>query len=720
MSLRRLRLPSCFVVVFASALACTNLWAEKSPDAPASADVWQGGPLSAHPLPFPDREKLAAIDRWLQEKAKHLQGAGLSVGFSIRDEEWMGSYGHRDVTKSLPVTPDTSFRIASVSKVMTAIAVLQEVERGRIKLDSNIRTYVPSFPRKKWPVRVRELLGHLGGISHYRNCRRECYLQTQHTTREALSLFQGWPLVSRPGEHYLYTSYGFNLLAAAVEKSAKTSFETYLRKNIFQRAGMSHSQLERNARPPREKARGYELLKSGLQPSRMVNISSRFGGGAVRSTQRDMLRFGRALLTGALLSRDTIAQMQRSMSTRSGVLTDYGMGIGVMPQSGRYVLAHAGGQPETSTYFLVIPAEGLVIFLATNAEEQAGWLRHLAEHLIAALVGDGSVRRQATGKDETDALAARAYFRTMSHGVAWFTRFGSLHSDTPGRLLDAFQHLNILLDEERIAFSPKQARADESRAADPVGGSTYVVAGSYMASVIAKHFGATRLRSYVSAGPFQFALDYVEACRALECPTGFELPAHIQEGLKRYQADWSSANTPTIRQLEIDDGMSATELRAMLEPAFAQKSMYPDLSAEILERMLGASRAGDDALAAEFLALAQRYYPNAAKVVFADAEQKVRAGNLALAKQGFLHWERLSTQPAEKKQKRLKQLKRALRKEGLHREAEGLESIWPHLAKTAKIKSASSLQKSVAAPLTGLAGKATPASPAASEKQSAP
>ena len=700
-----------FLCFFVWVFTCPNLFAEKQPRAPReSVDICQSGPLAGHPLPLPDDDKIAALNGWLQEKSQHLAGAGLSVGFSFRDYEWMGSYGNRDVERGLPITPDTSFRIASVSKIMTAIAVLQEVERGRIDLNADIRTYVPSFPKKKWPVRIRDLLGHLGGISHYRNCRRECYLQTEHSTKEALSLFQNWPLTAKPGEHYLYTSYGYNLLAAAVEKSSRTTFETYLRKNIFQRAQMHVSHLERNSRPPKERAHGYELLASGLQPSRRVNISSRFGGGAVRSTQREMLRFGRALLTEELLSKDMTSEMQRSMSTTSGILTDYGMGIGVMPQSGRYVLAHAGGQPETSTYFVLIPAEGLVVFLAANVEEQAGWLRELAEHIVSCLLGDGSYRRQVTGKDEVHALTTRAYFRTMSHGVAWFTRFGELYSDDPGALLGAFRHLKALFDEERIAFAPAQARADESHAVDPLGGSTYPIAGSYMASLVAQHFGAARLRTYAVEGPFQFALDYEQACQAIECPTGFQLPTHLLERLEDYQSEWKSANTLAIRHLDLHDSLSPAELRAQLEPTFANKSAYPDLSGEILERAHQAFASGQHKQAQDFLVLAQDLYPNAAKVVFASAEQKLKAGDFSLAEQGFRSWSRLSTQTEDKKRKQLQRLKHALKKEGNHRGAEVLHGILKHFARSAKTQDH---------PEAGLESRVAPASQQAKDVSSA-
>lgn len=643
------------------------------------AETWRSGALATQPFAFPSEDRLGALDQWLQNAAQRLGGAGLSVGFSLGDFQWMGSYGQRDAEKQLPVTPDTSFRIASVSKIMTAIAVLQQVERGTMQLDAPIQEYVPSFPMKRWPVRVRDLLGHLSGISHYRNCRRECFLQRHYTTEQSLALFQQWPLAFQPGEEYLYTSYGYNLLAAAVEKSAHLSFEKYLQRHIFQPAGMVASSLERNDPPAPEKARGYELVETGLRPSRPVNIASRFGGGAVRSTQRDMLRFGRALLTEKLLSDTMTAQMQQSMATTSGVLTDYGMGIGVFPQSGRYVLAHAGGQPETSTLFLLIPAEGLVVFLATNVEEQAAWLREVGEQVISNVLGDGSIRRQATGKDEIHALLARAYFRTMSHGVAWYTRFGALFTNDTGALLRAFQQLRSMTDEERIGIAIEDARQAESQADDPVGGRTYAVAGSFMASMVAQHFGANRLRTYVNDGPFQFALDYVQACGAMECPTGFQFPADMVDALTRWQENWASSHNNTIRNVEIKHIHNATDLIALLDASFRDKSIYPDLSHEILARMEAAERQGDTLQANAFLQIAQMYFSSSAKVALASGERWLKEGQFDQAKRSFRRWSELSSLTVEKQRKHLIGLRRAMARKGENPQAEALREILQHL-----------------------------------------
>ena len=98
---------------------------------------------------------------------------GLSIGFIKDDFIWTKGFGYADLENKIPATEKSTYRLASNTKSMTAVAILQLVEQGKIDLDAEVQTYVPYFPRKKWPVTVRQLLGHLGGISHYQNYDRE-------------------------------------------------------------------------------------------------------------------------------------------------------------------------------------------------------------------------------------------------------------------------------------------------------------------------------------------------------------------------------------------------------------------------------------------------------------------------------------------------------------------------------------------------------------------
>ena len=115
------------------------------------------------------------------------------------------------------------YRLASVTNPMTATAILQLVEQGKIDLDADVQKYVPYFPKKNYPVTVRNLLGHLGGISHYKDYSVEGHFKKAKNTKESLAVFMDWNLVAEPGTRFNYTSYEYNLLGAVIEGASGMS-----------------------------------------------------------------------------------------------------------------------------------------------------------------------------------------------------------------------------------------------------------------------------------------------------------------------------------------------------------------------------------------------------------------------------------------------------------------------------------------------------------------
>ncbi|HUE95624.1 MAG TPA: serine hydrolase domain-containing protein [Longimicrobiaceae bacterium] len=132
--------------------------------------------------------------------------------------------GWADLVDSVPAEPETVYRIASTSKVITATAVLQLVERGLVGLDDDIRRYVPGFPPKPWPVTVRQVLTHVAGIRHYERGETSRKMEHYATVEEALALFAADSLLFQPGTRYGYTTYGYTLLQGVIEAAAETTF----------------------------------------------------------------------------------------------------------------------------------------------------------------------------------------------------------------------------------------------------------------------------------------------------------------------------------------------------------------------------------------------------------------------------------------------------------------------------------------------------------------
>ena len=147
----------------------------------------------------PYDKQVRLFDDFAQKQMALDKTVGMTIGFMKDDFVWVKGYGYADLENKPPAKTESAYRLGSVTKPMTAVAVLQLVEKGKIDLDAEVQTYVPYFPKKPWPVTVRQVLGHLGGISHYKNPANELHIKEHRSTREAIAIFENFDLVAEPG-----------------------------------------------------------------------------------------------------------------------------------------------------------------------------------------------------------------------------------------------------------------------------------------------------------------------------------------------------------------------------------------------------------------------------------------------------------------------------------------------------------------------------------------
>jgi serine beta-lactamase-like protein LACTB len=340
----------------------------------------------------PDRDP-AVLARLSDDARVALGTPGLSAALVIGETVvWSRGFGWADLEASAPATPASVFRIASISKPITATAVLQLVERGLVSLDDPIQRYAPWFPRKpQGEIRIRHLLTHTSGIRHYRGNEmnsRDAYPSVER----AAAVFKDDPLLFAPGEQYAYTSYGFNLLAAVVEAASGRPFDEYLRTNIFVPAGMSSTFLER----PQQvvPSRAHQYVRGALPGSWLhapyVDLSLKWAGGGMISSALDLARFDMALNGGRLLKPETLELMYTPARLNSGASTGYGLGWMISTEGGRLQVAHSGGATGGTTYILREPRARVASVLLANLDGVPR-LRELAEQLVALAPRTGLV-----------------------------------------------------------------------------------------------------------------------------------------------------------------------------------------------------------------------------------------------------------------------------------------------------------------------------------------
>jgi CubicO group peptidase (beta-lactamase class C family) len=311
------------------------------------------------------------IERLVTARMLRAKIPGLTVAVGLRARPaWVRAFGTADLENSVAAAPETVYRIGSISKTITAVAVLQLFERGRLDLDAPIQKYVPSFPIKPWPITPRQLLAHMSGIRHYRS---EAEVETtRHYANllDPLRAIGAEPLLFEPGTDFTYSTYGYNLLGPAVEAASGARFLDYLRANVFAPAGMEHTGADDVFHLVPRRARGYRRsLDGSIENCALVDTSNKIPGGGMISTAEDLVRFAGAIERGELLKPSTRDLMFAPQTVRGGRQTPYGLGWAFADIDGRRWILHPGLEPGASSCLLISPREGLSVALLANLEQ---------------------------------------------------------------------------------------------------------------------------------------------------------------------------------------------------------------------------------------------------------------------------------------------------------------------------------------------------------------
>ncbi len=293
---------------------------------------------------------------------------GLSVAVaSGAGPIWTRAWGFADMENHVVTSPRTVFRLASISKTFTATAAMVLVERGELSLDAEVQAYVP-FPRKKWPITTRQLLSHQAGIRHYNG---PDFNSTRHYSgvMESLTVFALDPLLHEPGTRYSYSSYGFNLAGAVVERAAKKNYVEFVRETVLTPAGVESVRPDDVYAVIPNRARGYSMRKDGtIENCSLADLSNKLPGGGWLSTAEDLVVYARALVDGKIVSQRSLDAMWTRQKLANGETTGYGLGWNIAEVDGVRVVQHSGGQQGANTHLLIAPDKGIAIAVLANLE----------------------------------------------------------------------------------------------------------------------------------------------------------------------------------------------------------------------------------------------------------------------------------------------------------------------------------------------------------------
>ncbi|GAB3890406.1 serine hydrolase domain-containing protein [Larkinella knui] len=328
--------------------------------------VWgqPGGPIKDRAY----RQAIQWAERFVDSLRTRQDIPGLSVSVGTADKIlWAEGFGYADLEARLPVTIGTKFRMGSVSKSITSLAIGKLVEDRKLDLDAPVQQYVPGFPPKKYPFTSRQLATHTAGIRHYGNNDPLSCPKRYSSVQEGLSIFDQDSLLFKPGTAYNYSTYGYSLLSAVIEGASHTDYLSYMQTAVFAPLRMTDTGADYSDSIVANRVRFYEHQNKKLVNAAPVDNSYKWAGGGLLSTPVDLVKLGEGLLKNTLLRKETVTLLLTPQLLLDGKNTQYGLGwrIGTDRQ-GRKIIHHGGLIDGGRTFLILYPDNDLIVAITAN------------------------------------------------------------------------------------------------------------------------------------------------------------------------------------------------------------------------------------------------------------------------------------------------------------------------------------------------------------------
>ncbi|WP_165759109.1 serine hydrolase domain-containing protein [Niastella yeongjuensis] len=304
----------------------------------------------------------------LREKNK-LPGISVCVG-NKEKILWAEAFGFADLENNTPLSIYSKFRLGSVSKLLTSLAVGKLCQEGKLDLDAPVQQYVPDFPVKKYPVTSRQLAGHISGIRHYRKDDPLTIPKEYKSVWEGLSIFKDDTLLFKPGTNYEYSTYGYSLLSAVIEGAAHMPFLSYMQDSIFVPFGMTHTTADINDSIIPNRVRFYEQAGNKLVNAPLVNNSYKWAGGGFLSTPYDLVKMTMGLLNQKVLQQKALQLLFTAQHLENGKNTNVGIAWRInTTKTGLTFIHHGGAIQGGRTFVLFYPESGYTFAITANIME---------------------------------------------------------------------------------------------------------------------------------------------------------------------------------------------------------------------------------------------------------------------------------------------------------------------------------------------------------------
>ncbi|MBP1656285.1 MAG: putative beta-lactamase class penicillin binding protein [Bacteroidetes bacterium] len=359
-------------------------------------------PLEAQPLrEHPDvAPTIKLLEQWIEAQMEYRALPGLALAI-VHDQTlvWSRGFGYADLKTRTPMTPRTIFRIASITKTFTSTAILQLRDRGKLRLDDPVSTYLPWFTYKNRhaegpAVTVRQLLTHTSGLP--RESAFPYWTDYKFPSREEMvTALQSQESIFEPETRYKYSNLGMAILGEVVATAAGESYDAYITKNILQPLRMTSSSVSPPESLRSRYATGYgrrfadgTRMESPFMDSRGLTPAAN-----ISSTVEDLALFASFHMLegkntqGQILKGSTLREMHRVHWIQTGWRSGRGLGFAVSKDDSRVTYGHGGWVAGNRSQLLISPKEKVAVIVMTNADDGApGFFANRALSMLAPVI----------------------------------------------------------------------------------------------------------------------------------------------------------------------------------------------------------------------------------------------------------------------------------------------------------------------------------------------
>jgi CubicO group peptidase (beta-lactamase class C family) len=277
------------------------------------------------------------------------------------------AFGMANLELNVPMQPDMVFRVGSITKQFTAVAILQLMEQGKLSLQDEITKFIPDYPTQAYKITIEHLLTHTSGVKSYTNVPEfQKYIRTDMKPAEVIDMFKNLPMEFAPGTKWNYNNSGYFLLGYIIEKVSGMTYPEYLEKNFFKPLGMTNSLFGSDSKIVKNRAWGYQPDGDGVKNADMMSMTLPYSAGSVQSTVEDLFRWNQAVHSYKLVKKETIEKAFTEYKLADGKGTKYGYGWMFYEVQGSPTIEHGGAINGYLSNAIYLPKEDVFVAVFSN------------------------------------------------------------------------------------------------------------------------------------------------------------------------------------------------------------------------------------------------------------------------------------------------------------------------------------------------------------------